>query len=508
MENSWVLLLALAFALSLLSKIISKNKPQTNSPPGPKPWPIIGSLHLVAFNPRQSVQHLSKKYGEIMLLVVGKFPVLIISSPEMAKHFLTTNDAVFASRPAFAAGKHTGYGCKNTVWAPYGPYWIQARKIYHSEVLNEKRLQFFESIRVQERRDFISRLYSLSGKPIVLRDHLSSYALSNICRMVTSNEYFIESKHDKSIMKLDELEGMLDELISINAVFNIGDWIPWLSFLDLQGYVKKMKVLNKKLDRFYNYVIDDHESRRAVEKDNFKSKDLVDVLLQQAEDPKLEVKLTRDHIKGLIQDLLVGGTGTITKAIEWAIREILKNPRVAEKAKAELDRIIGRKRWVEEKDLSQLHYIDAIIMESLRLHPLTTFITPHYSTKDCKVAGYYIGKGTSILIDVWSIGRDPKSWDAPEEFLPERFLGKEIDMLGNNCVFLPFGWGRRRCPGYNLGLKIVRTTLANLLHGFDIKLAESMRLEDVCMHEMDEFIVRPKVPLTVVMDIALPHHLY
>ncbi|KAH6802331.1 hypothetical protein C2S51_033777 [Perilla frutescens var. frutescens] len=508
MENYWVLLLSIVLALAFISKIIFKQKPSKKIPPGPKPWPIIGNVNLIAFNPRQSVHRLSKKYGEIMLLKVGQFPVVIVSSPEMAKQFLKTNDAVFASRPPCAAGKHTGYGSKNTVWAPYGSYWIQARKIYHSEVLNEKRLQFFEPIRVQERRGFISRLYSLSGKPIVLRDHLSSYALSNICRMVTSNEYFIESKHDKSIVKLAELEGMLDELISINAVFNIGDWIPWLSFLDLQGYVKKMKALNKKLDRFYNTVIDDHEARRAAEKDSFESKDLVDVLLQQAADPKLEVKLTRDHIKALIQDLLVGGTGTTTKAIEWAIREILQNPRVVEKAKAELDRVIGRKRWVEQKDLSQLPYIDAIVMESLRLHPLATFITPHYSTNDCKVAGYYIETGTTILIDVWSIGRDSKSWDAPGEFLPERFLGKEMDMLGSNYAFLPFGSGRRKCPGYNLGLKIVRTTLANLVHGFDMKLGESMRVEDVCMHEMDGFVIRPKLPLTIVMELALPHHLY
>lgn len=163
---------------------------------------------------------------------------------------------------------------------------------------------------------------------------------------------------------------------------------------------------------------------------------------------------------------------------------------------------------MDEKDLAQLPYIDAIVTESLRLHPLATFITPHYSIEDCDVAGYHIEKGTTVLIDILSMGRDPKLWDAPEEFLPERFLGSEIDVFGSNYAYLPFGSGRRRCPGYNLGLKIVQTMLANLLHGFDMKLCGDMRGEDVCMHEMDGFIVRPKVPLSIVMELSLPHHLY
>lgn len=298
MENRWLILLALVTTVTFISNYFSKHQSQKNSPPGPKPWPIIGNINLIAINPRRSVQRLSKKYGEIMQLKVGQSPVVIVSSPKMAKYILKKNDAVFASRPSFAAGEHTGYGAKNTVWAPYGAYWIQARKIYHSEVLSERRIQLFESARVKERRDFVSRLSSFSGKPILLRKHLSSYALSNICRMVTGNKYFVGPK---AKVELAEVEEMLDELISLNAVFNMGDWIPWLSFLDLQGYVKKMKALNKKLDRFYTLVIDDHQARRAAEKECFRSRDLVDVLLQQAEDPHLEVKLTKDHIKGLIQ---------------------------------------------------------------------------------------------------------------------------------------------------------------------------------------------------------------
>ncbi|KAI3464296.1 hypothetical protein Pfo_020959 [Paulownia fortunei] len=508
MENSWALLaLVYVAALAFITKIIYNRHPERKLPPGPKPWPIIGNLNLIGSIPHQSLHSLSQKYGEIMLLKFGKFPVVVASSPEMAKQFLRIHDTVFASRPALAAGKYTAYNYSDMTWAPYGPYWRQARKIYLSEVFNAKRFESFEQIRIEERRYFHSRLRSLSGKPVMVRNHLSRYTLSTISRMVLSNKYFSESEHENSIVKLDELQGILEEWFLLNGVFNIGDWIPWLSFLDLQGYVKKMKALYKKFDRFHNYVIDDHQARRAAEKD-FIPKDVVDVLLQLAEDTNLDVKLTRDCIKGLLQDLLAGGTDTSATSLEWAIHEVLKHPRVIEKAKEELDRVIGRNRWVEENDFSQLPYIDAIIMESMRLHPVATLLAPHYAIEDCKVAGYDISKGTMVLINTWSIGRDPNSWDAPEEFLPERFVGKEIDMTGSNFALLPFGSGRRRCPGYGLGLKIVRTALANLLHGFKLKLVEGMRPEDIRMEEEYGLTTHPTEPLAIIMEPTLPGHLY
>ncbi|KAH6834012.1 hypothetical protein C2S53_004814 [Perilla frutescens var. hirtella] len=199
---------------------------------------------------------------------------------------------------------------------------------------------------------------------------------------------------------------------------------------------------------------------------------------------------------------------TLASSIEWGVHEILRQPRIAEKAKAELDRVIGRTRWVEEKDLSNLPYIDAIVMESFRLHPLGTLLAPHCAIHDCNVAGYDISKGTTVLINTWSIGRDPIAWDSPEEFLPERFLGKDVDMLGSNFALLPFGSGRRRCPGYNLGLKIVRTMLANLLHGFDLKLIDGMRPQDVSIEEEYGLSTHPKHPIAIFMEPTLPSHLY
>ncbi|KAK4391299.1 Trimethyltridecatetraene synthase [Sesamum angolense] len=507
MENSsWALLALLHLAaLAFFTKIVFRRQPKRNLPPGPRPWPVIGNLNLVGSIPHRSLHSLSLKYGGIMQLKFGKFPVVVASSPEMAKQFLRVHDTVFASRPALAAGKHTSYNYSNMTWAPYGPFWRQARKIYLSEVFNAKKLESLEHIRIEERRNFFARLYSLSGKPVVLREHLSRYTLSSITRMVLSSKYFSELEHDKSVVKLDELLEMFEEWFLLNGVFNIGDWIPWLSFLDLQGYVKRMKALHKKLDEFFSHVINDHETRIATGKDSGPG-DVVDALFQLAEDPNLEVTLTRDRMKGLLQGLLAGGTDTAATAIEWAVHELVKNPHIIKKGKEELDRVIGRNRWVEENDFSDLPYLD--IIESMRLHPLSTILAPHYAMEDCKVAGYDISKGTTILINAWSIGRDPNSWDARDEFLPERFVGKEIDLTGSNFALLPFGSGRRRCPGYNLGLKFVRTILANLLHGFNLHLVDGMRPEDICMEELYGLTAPPKEPLAIIMEPLLPKNFY
>lgn len=236
-----------------------------------------------------------------MQLKFGKFPVVVASSPEMAKQFLRVHDTVFASRPALAAGKYTAYNYSDMTWAPYGPHWRQARKIYLSEVFNPRTLESFEHIRSQEMRSFLSRLRSLSGKPVVLREELTRHSLLSISTMVLGDKYFSESGNDDGksyVVRLDELQEMLDEWFLLGGVVNIGDWIPWLDFLDLQGYVKKMKTLREKLDRFHNFVIDDHLARRSAD---FSPKDLVDVLLQQYDDPNLEVKLTKDSVKGLLQ---------------------------------------------------------------------------------------------------------------------------------------------------------------------------------------------------------------
>ncbi|XP_075672498.1 dimethylnonatriene synthase-like [Castanea sativa] len=508
-SSSWALIvMASLAALAFLSKLLPFKSHQLKFPPGPKPWPIIGNLNLKGSHPPKSLHILAQKYGPIMQLKFGSFPVVVASSAEMAKEFLKTHDHVFASRPKSAAGKYLSYNHHNITWAPAGPYWRQGRKIFLSELFNSKRLESYQYIRVEEMRAFLSRLCTLSEKPVVLKDHLFRFTLSSMSRLIFNKKYVSgESKYETSIVSPEEFQEMIEELFLLNGVFNIGDWIPWLNFLDLQGYVKQMKALKKKFDRFLDHVFNEHKKKMEGVKD-FVPMDMVDILLQLANDPNIDVKLTYDSIKALTQDLLAGGVDTSATILEWAMAELLKQPPLIKKATEELDRVIGRERWVEEKDIPQLPYIEAIVKETMRKHPVAGLLVPRLALEDCDVVGYKIQKGTRVFINTWSIGRDPSLWDAPEEFCPDRFLGKAIDVKGQNFELLPFGSGRRMCPGYNHGLKVVSTTLANMLHGFYWKLPDNMNCEDLSMDEVYGFATSLKFPLIAVMEPRLPLHLY
>lgn len=423
----------------------------------------------------------------------------------MAKIILKTMDATFAGRPKTASGKHTTYNYSNITWSQYGPYWRQARKICMTELFSAKRIASYEYIRTQETYSLIKNLYASKANPIQLKTHLFRVSLNVISRMVLGRTYLENSK--ESIVSPDEFSKMVEELFYLNGVLNIGDSIPWIDFLDLQGYVKRMKVLSKKLDRFLEHEVDEHEERRkGVE--NFVAEDMVDVLLQLADDPNLEVKLERNSVKAFTQDLLAGGTESSAVTTEWAISELLKKPETFEKATHELDQVIGRDRWVQESDMPNLPYIEGIVKETMRLHPVAPLLAPRLAREDCKVAGYDVLKGTRVFVSVWTIGRDPALWDEPDEFCPERFIGKSMDVKGHDFELLPFGAGRRMCPGYSLGLKVIQSNLANLLHGFKWELPNGVNKENLDMEEIYGLSTPKKIPLVVVAEPRLPLHLY
>ncbi|GMI77871.1 TRANSPARENT TESTA 7, CYTOCHROME P450 75B1 [Hibiscus trionum] len=492
-------------ALILLSLHLRRGR-KLNSPPGPKPWPIIGNLNLIGSLPHRSIHALSLKYGPLMQLKFGSFPVVVASSAEMATAVLKTNDVIFTDRPQIAAGKYTTYNYSNITWAPYGPYWRQARKICMTELFSAKRLESYDYIRREEMKLFLKRLYESCGTPIVVKDHFSSLSLSVISRMVFGKKY-TEGTGEAEIVSPKEFNEMLEELFFLNGVLDIGDSIPWLSFLDLQGNIKRMKALSKKFDMFLEHVLDEHNERRRGVQD-YVAKDMLDVLLQLSEDPDLDVKLERHSVKAITMELTAGGTESSTVTLEWAISELLKKPEVLAKATEELDRVIGRDRWVEEQDIVNLPYIDSIVKETMRLHPVAPMLTPRVARQDCQLLGYDIPKGTRALVSVWAIGRDPSHWNNPDVFFPGRFMEQTVDIRGRDFKLLPFGAGRRMCPGYPLGIKVIQVSLANVLHGFTWELPGNTSGNDLNMEEIFGLSTPKKYPLQAVPEPRLPLHMY
>ncbi|CAH9137232.1 unnamed protein product [Cuscuta epithymum] len=508
---SW-LLATIAFLF-----IINQRQPRKRkTPPGPKPWPITGNLNLLGSIPHQSLDSLSQKYGELMLLNLGSTPVLVASSPKTAKLVLKTHDAVFASRHTPALGARLFEGGA-LFWSPYGPWLRQGRRILSAELGVTRKIDSLEYVRVEERISLVSRLYeeAAASKPVLLRDHLSKLTGSISARLLSDHKKSCKTGDGRELrttpIDMKRLNELVEEFFRLGGlVSNLGDWVPWLRPFDLQGCEKRVKGFSEEYEQFLDPVIEEHRALMKAAGKDFVPNGLIDVFLQRADDPNVEeseVALTRHRIMGLIHDVVSGGTDTSTGSLEWAFQEMARKPNVMEKAKEELDRVIGRERWVEEKDIAHLPYIESIIKETFRLHPVGTLL-PRYSMEDCNLDGYEVTKGTISLVNVWSIGRNPEYWERAEQFLPERFLGSDIDVKGNDFSILPFGSGRRMCPGYNLGLKVVQATLANLLHGFNWKLSGGMKPEDVSMEEVYGLTTHPKFQLSYLIEPRLLTHLY
>ncbi|CAN0924812.1 Cytochrome P450 84A1 [Linum grandiflorum] len=199
---------------------------------------------------------------------------------------------------------------------------------------------------------------------------------------------------------------------------------------------------------------------------------------------EITIKLTKDNIKAIIMDVMFGGTETVASVIEWAMAELLKSPQDLKRVQQELTYVVGLNRHVEEKDLEKLTFLKCILKETLRLHPPIPLLL-HETAEDVEVSGYFIPKRSRVMVNAFAIGRDPNSWSNPNEFNPSRFLNQGMpDFKGSNFEFLPFGSGRRSCPGMQLGLYAIELGMAHLLHDFNWELPYGMKPNEVDMTDV------------------------
>ncbi|XP_010537440.1 PREDICTED: cytochrome P450 CYP736A12-like [Tarenaya hassleriana] len=477
------ILLVLVGSLGFLFVKVSRRESSRNLgelPPGPRGMPVVGHLHMLGKLPHQTLTHLSKIYGPIMSIKLGTVRTIVVSSPRAAELFLKTYDHVFASRPKTQAAGIFFNGSKAVTLTPYGTHWRNVRKLYVVHLLNTSKIIQFKPIRTEEIGRVIDRVKTAAEKNEVVN---VSKILLELFENLVYRMILGRSKNDDDV-KLKEL---VEEMVSLAGAFNISDYLPLLAPLDLQGLFRRMKQLRKSMDIILDKIIEEHEHQKDYKSKD--DKDFVDVLLSllnQSIDPqdKNSEIIDRNHVIVILLDMVGASLETSVKAIEWIFSEILKNPRVMKKLQDELETIIGKDRMVQESDLSKLTYLDMVIKEGLRLHPVGPFLVPHESMEDVVVDGFYIPRNSRILINVWSIGRDRDVWgDNVEEFYPERFENEDIDIQGLDFKLIPFGSGRRRCPGMHMGILNVRLVLAQLVHSFYWKMPHGMALEDIDMDE-------------------------
>jgi flavonoid 3'-monooxygenase len=210
-----------------------------------------------------------------------------------------------------------------------------------------------------------------------------------------------------------------------------------------------------------------------------------------------------------LQDFTGAGVDTSASTLEWALLELIRHPDIMKKAQEELDRVVGRNRPILESDLPNLPYLQAVIKENFRLHPTSPVAVPHLNTKDSQISNYNIPANTIVILNVWAIGRDPKTWNKPLEFDPDRFVDSNISVQGTNYGLLPFGSGRRQCPGLDLAQLMVQYGLATMIHAFDWFPQPNVKPKDMnVMENIVGFISRPTEPLVAVARLRLPSQVY
>ncbi|XP_065862595.1 cytochrome P450 71D445-like [Euphorbia lathyris] len=487
----------LVFIFMVLRLILVKKNSTKNLPPGPWMLPLIGSLHhLITSLPHHRLKDLAKIYGPIMHLQLGELTTIVISAPQTAKEVLKTHDITFAQRPRLLAMTLATYNYSDIVFSPYGEYWRQLRKICTVELLTVKRVESFRSIREEQVSKLITSISSsaAAGSPI------------NFSMMANSSIYSIVSRSafGKIWEGEDTLIAALKVLVEAASGFNLADLYPSIKvFGVLSGIISKMERHQKKIDVIFQNIIDQHRARKATGSNLIE--DLIDVLLNAQDQGYLQFPLTDDNIKAVILDMFGAGTETSSTTIDWAMSELMKNPKAMEKAQEEVRQIFNRQGNVDESRLDELNYLKLVIKETLRLHPPLALLLPRECREKCSIYGYEIPVKSKVIVNAWAMGRDPNYWDEAEKFNPERFIDSSIDYKGTNFEYLPFGAGRRICPGLTYGIINVEFPLAQLLFHFDWKLPSGMTPENLDMLEIFGASVKRKNDLHLIPIPYKPH---
>ncbi|KAL0441095.1 UNVERIFIED_CONTAM: cytochrome [Sesamum radiatum] len=480
-------------------------QPRKRLPPSPRKLPIIGNLHQLGVYPHRSLQALSRRYGQLMLLHLGQVPVLVVSSADAACEIMKNQDLIFSNRPKLSIPDRLTYGSRDEAFVPYGEYWRKARSICVLQLLSNKRVQSFHRVREEETSAMIARIRQLgsSSSPVDLSDVLVTTTNDVFCRVALGRKYGDEDGEGRKFKKF------LGEFVELLGMSSVGDYIPWLAWTSqVDGSDAKVERVAKLFDEFLEGVLQEHRDRKKGEKicdEDFWGDgglDFVDILLEFQRENKGSSPVEVDTIKAIILDMFAAGTDTTVSTLEWSIAELIRNPRTMKTLQNEVREVAGMKEEISEDDLEKMHYLKAVIKESLRLHSPVPLLVPRESTQDTKVMGYDISAGTRVIVNAWAIARDPSLWENPEEFHPERFLDTSVDFRGHHFELIPFGAGRRGCPGVAFAVAVNELALAKLVHKFDFALPDGGREEDLDMSESYGITAHRKHPLLVA---ATPH---
>uniref|UniRef100_A0A0E0FLN4 Cytochrome P450 n=1 Tax=Oryza nivara TaxID=4536 RepID=A0A0E0FLN4_ORYNI len=487
----YLLLLALLVAVPFLCLTRSSRRHGCGGgsrlPPSPWALPVIGHLHHVAGAlPHRAMRDLARRHGPLMLLRLCELRVVVASTAEAAREVTKTHDLAFATRPITPTGKVLMADSVGVVFAPYGDGWRTLRRICTLELLSARRVRSFRAVREEEVGRLLRAVAAAAAAAAAALTTPGATAAVNLSERISA--YVADSAR----MKLLPAQCLPDLFPSSRAAMLVSR-MP-----------RRMKRERQEMMDFIDTIFQEHHQSRAA---GGAEEDLLDVLLRIQSQDKTNPALTSDNIKTVIIDMFVASSETAATALQWTMSELMRNPRVMRKAQDEVRRAlaVAGQDGVTEESLPDLPYLHLLIKESLRLHPPVTMLLPRECREPCRVMGFDVPEGVMVLVNAWAIGRDPAHWDSPEEFAPERFEGGgAADFKGTDFEYIPFGAGRRMCPGMAFGLANMELALAALLYHFDWELPGGMLPGELDMTEALGLTTRRRSDLLLVPALRVP----
>ncbi|KFK35937.1 hypothetical protein AALP_AA4G056600 [Arabis alpina] len=479
-----ILILLLVFSLQCLSPFFFRKPKESQCkdcdlPPSPPSFAIIGHLHLLLSVPcHRSFQKLSSKYGPLLLLRAFNTPIVLVSSGSMAYEVFRTHDLNFATRDCEipVMEKSIIFGSFGFVSAPYGDYLRFMKKLLVTNLLGAHSMERTRLIRGEELKNFCAILLNKAAKneSVDVGKEIMKLTNNSICRMIMGRKCSEESG------EADQVRGLVAESLSLARKFLIASTVGrLLKKFGISLFEKEIMEVSQRFDKLLEKIIKEHEESPNKKED----RDMMDVLLEVCADENADYKITRNQIKGLFLELLLGGTDTSAQTTQWIMAELINHPEILKTLRDEIESVVGETRLIQETDLSNLPYLQAVVKEGLRLHPPSPILVRN-AAEGCKIGGFYIPQNTTLLINTYAVMKDSNSWEDPDEFQPERFIvspskGQDDEKEYLSLNYLPFGSGRRGCPGANLSYIFVEVAVGIMVQCFDWKISgEKVNMEE------------------------------
>ncbi|MED6156675.1 hypothetical protein PIB30_016610 [Stylosanthes scabra] len=496
------------FAFFLLHR--RRHSSSRRHPPGPPGWPIFGNLFQLGDMPHRTIANLSQTYGPVVRLQLGAINTVAILDAKTATDFFKSHDHNFADRTINQTMRVHNYDKSSLALAPYGPHWRLMRRLLTVDMLVAKRINDTAPVRRKCVNDMVSWVAKEAGKVkagegvhVARFVFLMSFNLFG--NLLLSRDMFDPESETGS-----ELFEAMMGLMEWTGHPNVADVFPWLGWVDPQGLQRRMKRdMGKAIEIASRYVKERLEIQHGDDGGFSRKKDFLDVLLDFQSGGTDDARNVSDKdLNVFILEIFMAGSETTSSTIEWALTELLCNRDCLTKVKSELNRVVGTTRDLEETDIENLPYLQAVVKETLRLHPPIPLLVPRRAIQDTHFMDYYIPKDTQIFVNVWAIGRDPHAWKDPLTFNPDRFISSgsesKLDYKGQHYEFIPFGAGRRMCAGVPLAHRVLNLVLGSLLHRFDWELDSRVTPSTMDMRDKLGITMRKLEPLLAVPKFVPP----